>query len=240
MAKTIKLPTCPYCHKRISYVGSIFLKTKGEYNCPRCKCISNVVISRSAYAIASTVCIAALLIVVLYTISGDHSSFLGIACVLAPFLIFYIAVPFFVQLVPCKDKSAVKKIMDRTASDMPNEAAYQAAMQTSAKPVMLDVEEDFSAKFMKAKSHNKALYQEASNATEADALPHEPEDIQNTRIAFEINHETQMMAVDRELFPQNAETPQEETNATPEETPDSPFDQEASAPQEAAVPSEDH
>ena len=27
---------------------------------------------------------------------------------------------------------------------------------------------------------------------------------------------------------------------TPEETPDSPFDQEASAPQEAAVPSEDH
>ena len=90
MAKTIKLPTCPYCHKRISYVGSIFLKTKGEYNCPRCKCISNVVISRSAYAIASTVCIAALLIVVLYTISGAPSSFLGIACVLAPFLIFYI------------------------------------------------------------------------------------------------------------------------------------------------------
>lgn len=223
MAKSIKLPTCPYCHKRISYIGSMFLKTKGEYNCPQCKCISNVVIARSAYAIASAVCIVALLIVVFYTVAGDHSSFLGIACVLAPFLIFYLVVPLFVRLVPCKDQSAVKKILDRTASDMPGEAAYQAAMQSSTRPVMLDVEEDFSAKFMKAKSHTKPLQE-----TDEDGLPAadgEPKDIQNTRIAFEINHETLMMAESRSLSDTPDTSPSEsapDTVSSEQETEASP------------------
>lgn len=209
MAKAIKkLPTCPYCHKRISYIGSMFLKTKGEYNCPQCKCISNVVIARSAYAIASAVCIIALLIVVLYTVSGDHGSFLGMACVLAPFLIFYLVVPLFVRLIPCKDQSAVKKILDKTASSMPGEAAYQAAMQNSTKPVLLDVEEDFSAKFMKAKSHTKSLQEAGIDESPSDG---EPEDIQNTRIAFEINHETLMMAESPALADPKSPSAEEET-----------------------------
>ena len=185
MSNSFKLPRCPYCHKKISYIGSMFMKTKGEHNCGSCKCISNVIISRGAYALASAVCIVALLIVVLYTIGGDHGSYMGIACVLAPFIIFYITIPFFVKLVPCKDKSAVKKILDKRAS------AFQA-IQNSSKPaitpVTLDVEEDFSAKFMKAKKNN--IEKNAADRAGQDELPDgEPEDIGNTKIDFEISED---------------------------------------------------
>ncbi|MBQ9461202.1 MAG: hypothetical protein IJU51_04710 [Clostridia bacterium] len=186
VSNTIKLPRCPYCHKKIGYIGSMFMKTKGEHNCSSCKCISNVVISRGAYALASAVCIVALLIVVLYTLGGDHGSYMGIACVLAPFIIFYITIPFFVKLIPCKDKSAVNKILEKRASAMPNETALEA-IQNAAKPVTLDVEDDFSARFMKAKKSNI----EKNGFTDQEYQPAdgEPEDIGNTKIDFEITQD---------------------------------------------------
>ena len=158
------------------------MKTKGEHCCSSCKCISNVVLSRAAYALASAVCIIALLIVLIYSISGDHGSFLGIACVLAPFLIFYLSVPLLVRLVPCKDKSAVKKLIDKSTNGVPSDVAYQSAAASS--PVKLDVEEDFSARFMKAKNSVQSEHQ-----SEPFAVSAEPEDIQNTKVAFDLKSE---------------------------------------------------
>ena len=167
----------------------MFLKTKGEYNCGSCKCISNVVISRGAYALASMVCIVALLIVVLYSMGGDHGSFLGLACVLAPFLIFYLMVPFFVRLAPCKDKSAVKKLLEKGGAVIPGETAvFPVAPQTEVKPVKLDVDEDFSAKFLKAKSSVQKNTEGAEQLAPGEMQ--EIEDIQNTKISFEINKDT--------------------------------------------------
>ena len=186
VSNSFKLPRCPYCHKKITYIGAMFMKTKGEHNCGSCKCISNVVISRGAYALASAVCIIALLIVVLYTIGGDHGSYMGIACVLAPFIIFYITIPFFVKLIPCKDKSAVNRILDKSASAMPNETALEA-IQNAAKPVTLDVEDDFSARFMKAKKSN--IEKNGLNDQEYQPVEGEPEDIGNTKIDFEITED---------------------------------------------------
>lgn len=186
MAKILVLPKCPYCKKKISYIGAMFMKTKGEHNCPYCKCISNVVISRAAYALASLVCISSLLIVVLYSIAGDHSSFLGLACVLAPFLIFYIVTPLLVRLVPCKDRSAVKKILDKA----PQRPAYEKpAAQPVQKPVTLDVDENFSAKFMRAKSNVQKNAEDSAMADgETDnTVPEVMEDIRNNAVDFEIN-----------------------------------------------------
>lgn len=189
MSDKVKLPRCPYCHKKISYPGAMFLKTKGEFSCGSCKCISNVVISRGAFALASMVCIVALLIVVLYSISGDHGSFLGLACVFAPFLIFYIMIPFFVKLAPCKDKSAVKKLLDKRGEVPAGEAVFASSplSQTEANPVQLDVDEDFSAKFMKAKNTVHQNAESNGNAVSYERPQGEIEDIQNTKIAFEIN-----------------------------------------------------
>ncbi len=190
MHNIFKLPRCPYCNKKISYIGSSFLKTKGEYNCGSCKCISNVVISRAAYAMASFVCVLALLIVVIYSFAGDHGSIMGILYVVAPFLIFYIIVPLLVRLVPCKDKSAVRKLKDKTIPDMPGENAYQqAAAQNSSAAVDLSVEEDFSARFMKAKSNSKSKHEYAEENEPSQIENSEPEDIGNTKIAFDISSE---------------------------------------------------
>ena len=109
----ISLPKCPYCNKKISFVGASFLKTKGEYCCDNCKCISNVVINRSMYGIASITCVVSLLILVLYSFFGDSGNFIGVILVLLPFLIFYGCAPFFVRLEPCVDKSYEKKLIEK-------------------------------------------------------------------------------------------------------------------------------
>lgn len=183
MARLFRLSKCPYCHKKISYLGSMFLKTKGEYNCSSCKCISNVVISRAAYAIASAVCVIALLIVVIYSMAGDHGSVLGICLVLAPFLLFYLIIPFLVRLAPCKDKSAVSKLMENSVPGVSRETV-PAPSQPRSKPVKLDVEDDFSAKFMKAKNSVQS-----EHAAESTPIPAVPEDIQNTKVAFDLKSE---------------------------------------------------
>lgn len=190
MAKILLLPKCPYCKKKISYFGAMLMRTKGEHNCPYCKCISNVIISRAAYALASLVCVSALLIVVLYSIAGDHSSFLGISCVIAPFLIFYIVMPLLVRLVPCKDKSAVKKLLDKAGTNVPSRIVYEKpAQQPVQNPVTLDVEDDFSARFMRAKStvQKNNLDDELQNDEAQQNIPNEMEDIHNNAVAFEIN-----------------------------------------------------
>lgn len=145
----ISLPKCPYCNKKISFAGASFLKTKGEYCCEGCKCISNVVISRSMYGLASITCVAALLILVLYSFFGDSGNFIGVILVLLPFLIFYGCVPFFVRLEPCADKSYEKKIIERKQPIISDEA-YNSMRNTQA--VELNVSEDFSNNFRKTKS----------------------------------------------------------------------------------------
>lgn len=185
MSRLLRLSRCPYCHKKISYLGSMFLKTKGEYNCKSCKCISNVVISRAAYAIASGICVLALLIVVIYSLAGDHGNILGIILVFAPFLIFYLIVPFLVRLAPCKDRSAVDKLIDSSITSVPGKTAYKSIQnQPKLKPVKLDVEDDFSAKFMKAKKSVQVEHSEEKSEISA-----EPEDISNTKIAIDLKRE---------------------------------------------------
>lgn len=162
----------------------MFLKTKGEYNCSSCKCISNVVISRAAYAIASAVCVISLLIVVIYSMAGDHGNPIGILFVLLPFLIFYLIIPFLVRLAPCKDKSAVQKVIENSITVPAKPAVPSIQTSAKSKPVKLDVEEDFSAKFMKAKKSVKS-----EQVSEAPAVVSEPEDIQNTKVAFDLKSE---------------------------------------------------
>ena len=147
MAKKL-LTECPYCHRKISFFGAAILKTKGEHCCAGCKCISNVVINKSIYGIASGACVFSFLILLLYSIYGDHGDIRGILYVFLPFLIFYILVPFFVKLEPCNDKSAVKKL-HRKISPIPlNE---KGTSYKTEQPIELNVSEDFSASFMKAK-----------------------------------------------------------------------------------------
>lgn len=153
MAKKLKLPRCPYCHRKISFFGAAFLKTKGEYCCDTCKCISNVVINRSIYGIASITCVLSLLILVLYSYFGDHGNIFGVLLVLLPFIVFYALVPFFVRLEPCADRSFEKKIIEKQQTVVP-ETAYNPTVteMNRTNPIELNVSDDFSKNFIKTKN----------------------------------------------------------------------------------------
>ena len=137
MAKRL-LTKCPYCHRKVSFFGAAILKTKGEHCCSGCNCISNVVINKAIYGIASAAVVLSFLILFLYSMFGDHGDIKGILYVIAPFLIFYLIVPFFVRLEPCNDKSAVE---------------MESFVQEQ--PIDLDIGADFSSSFMKVKSSIK-------------------------------------------------------------------------------------
>ena len=112
------------------------------------------------YAIASGICILALIIVLLYSSFGEHGSLWGIVFVLIPFIIFYAIVPFFVRLEPCKDKSAVNSVKEKSKKIIVGEAPAEHKKskniyhtQNTQNPIELDVSDDFSARFMKTKSN---------------------------------------------------------------------------------------
>lgn len=150
MARLLRLTRCPYCHRKISFFGAMILKTKGEYCCTRCNCISNVVIKRSIYGIASFACILAMLILVLYLSFGDHGSIWGVVYLLLPFLLLYIIIPFFVGLEPCNDKSAENRLRHR-ANPVPVQK-HEIPKKNIHNTIELQIDDNFTKSFMSIKN----------------------------------------------------------------------------------------
>ena len=149
------LTECPYCHRKVSFIGANILKTRGEHNCRGCKCISNVVIHRSLYGIAGASVIASLITLLLNLGYGNAADPMSILYVALPFLIFYLVVPFFVKLEPCNDKSAVNRL-HRKIDPLPIQTKRKQIKPE--KPIELDVGDDFKTSFLKAKTtvkHNE-------------------------------------------------------------------------------------
>jgi len=175
MSNTI-LTRCPYCGKRISYPGIMLMRKKGEHYCYKCQCTSNVVITSGLSALAAFVCVLSFLLMLLFSMFGDHGELKNILWVVLPFVVFYFASPFFIKLEPFNDKIYPMKRMPKRIFENPKK-------NKNPKPVRLDVENDFSKKFMLAK--NNANQKIAENISEADETL--PKDIGNTQILFNLN-----------------------------------------------------
>ncbi len=160
MSKRI-LSSCPYCGKKLSYLSLMLLKRKGEHYCYQCGCTSNVVLSRALLALASAVCVVGFLIMLLFSMFGNHEDLRGMLWVMIPFAVFYIMIPFCVRLEPFNDRIYRQKRVPKSVL-----AARARKAQAAAKPIELDVEEDFSAKFMKAKQKAAETMQNQENASE--------------------------------------------------------------------------
>lgn len=168
MAKLLRLTRCPYCKRKISFFGAAILKTEGEYCCTRCKCTSNVVINKSIYGIASFVCVLSMLTMVLYLSFGNHGDPKGILYVLAPFLIFYILVPFFVRLEPyaVKNKNIPEK---KPKSKQPVKTVPEPGVKIRETPqnkqdtIVLDVGDTFKDIFNNAKNDTIKFSEEVSD-----------------------------------------------------------------------------
>ncbi len=182
MSKAI-LSRCPYCGKKISYINSMFLRKQGEYYCYKCQCTSNIVIHRGLYALASAVCVISFLIMLLFSMFGNHEDLRGMMWVVIPFMVFYIAVPFFIRLEPFNDKIYPQK---RKPKAVPvGQPKVRKVVRKKPAPVELQVDDDFSKKFMQAKSN--AVQKVHSPNEDNNITGNLPRDIGNTQILFELN-----------------------------------------------------
>ena len=96
--KFFQLPSCPYCNKKMNIIATWAIRREGEFRCPRCRGVSNIMldIKLALIAVASVV-LSALLFVILRIISQNESIGILILCI-SPILIFYISSVFFVRL----------------------------------------------------------------------------------------------------------------------------------------------
>ncbi len=174
MSNTI-LTRCPYCGKKISYPGAMLIKKKGEHYCYKCHCTSNVIISKGLFALAMVVCVLSFLLMLLFSMFGNHEDLKNILWVVLPFVVFYLATPFFIKLEPFNDRIYPMKRMPKRIFNSPKKTK-------PSKPVQLNVENDFSQKFMLAK--NNANQKIAENTGSIDESL--PKDIVNTQVIFDL------------------------------------------------------
>ena len=96
--KFFQLPSCPYCNKKMNIIATWAIRREGEFRCPRCRGVSNIMLDIKLALIAvASVILSALLFVILRIISQNESIGILILCI-SPILIFYILSVFFVRL----------------------------------------------------------------------------------------------------------------------------------------------
>jgi hypothetical protein len=91
-------PRCPYCGDKISLPSAWILKTQGEYLCPKCGGISNIVLDRACYLLAF---LAILSSAVFFIVAFLHLAALNLWMVLLvvlPFFLFFLISVFLVRL----------------------------------------------------------------------------------------------------------------------------------------------
>lgn len=96
--KKFKLTSCPYCGKKINPLHSWYLKNQGEFLCPKCGGISNIVLDPAVYILGSAAVIAALSIFLITRIVGDIFSISVFLWMIIPFFLFSVLCCFLVRL----------------------------------------------------------------------------------------------------------------------------------------------
>lgn len=96
--KKFHKPRCPYCGKKVGLIGAWALRTQGEYLCPKCGGISNIVLDRSIYALAFLAILVSAVFFVLAFLNLLPFDLWLLLLVVLPFLLFYLISVFLVRL----------------------------------------------------------------------------------------------------------------------------------------------
>ena len=96
--KKFRKPRCPYCGKKTGLIGAWALRTQGEYLCPKCGGISNIVLDRSIYGLAFLTILVSALFFILAFLSFIPFDLWLLLLVVLPFLLFYLVSVFLVRL----------------------------------------------------------------------------------------------------------------------------------------------
>ncbi len=92
-------PRCPYCGNKIGFFHTMMLKSQGEYLCPKCSGISNIVLDRLLYRLAFFAILTSAVFFLLDLLGFLSLDLWLILLVLIPFLLFYLVSVFLVRLV---------------------------------------------------------------------------------------------------------------------------------------------
>jgi CXXC-20-CXXC protein len=96
--KKFRKAQCPYCGRKVSLLNSWFLKTQGEYKCPKCGGISNVKMDGAAYLFAALAVVLSGVFFTFYILFIKMFSWTFLVLVLVPFFLFYLISVFLVRL----------------------------------------------------------------------------------------------------------------------------------------------
>ncbi|MFU0832019.1 MAG: Cxxc_20_cxxc protein [Oscillospiraceae bacterium] len=108
--KKFRKPRCPHCGYKIGLIKTWALKTQGEYLCPKCGRVSNIVLDRLVYLFAF---LAILVSAIFFTLGFIEILPLDVwllLLILLPFLLFYLSSVFLVRLKkPAVRRKAIPK-----------------------------------------------------------------------------------------------------------------------------------
>ena len=118
--KFFQLPSCPYCNKKMNIIATWALRREGEFRCPRCRGVSNIMIDvKLAFLALAAVILSGLLFVILRIVSKIETIGILILCI-SPILIFYILSVFFIRL-----KKPVMKKKRRKVPKQPKREEFE-------------------------------------------------------------------------------------------------------------------
>lgn len=139
--KRFGLPQCPYCEKKVNPLYAWYLRTQGEYICPKCGGVSNIVLD----PLVKVIGVAAILLGLVFFIVAmvDQTDAIPVKYALliaAPFVLFSIVSAFFVHLKrpvlrkrePARPQGAAQ---GRSASQQNRPAAQGRPASQQGRPV---------------------------------------------------------------------------------------------------------
>lgn len=131
-------PRCPHCGKKVNVIRAWSLRREGEFLCPRCGGISNVIISPLVYLFAVPAVLIGGLVFVLNQMlyGGKISVWFGVLLIL-PFFLFYVGSAFLVRLkkpVFVKKRVPPPRRPPKKQESLPGRAAPPALEQKHEDP----------------------------------------------------------------------------------------------------------
>ncbi|MDR1253500.1 MAG: hypothetical protein LBJ95_00560 [Oscillospiraceae bacterium] len=93
-----KLPNCPHCGQKITYLEAWSLRKKSEHVCQSCERVSSASLKPAIYKIATgTICISFVISFIALIFVRNCTAW-PIFFVAVPFILFYLIAPFFVTI----------------------------------------------------------------------------------------------------------------------------------------------
>lgn len=96
--KKFRLPRCPYCGKKINPLYSWYLKNQGEFLCPKCGGISNIILDPAVYILGSAAVIVSLIGFLVTRIRGNVFNLTVFLWLVLPYFVFTVLCCFLVRL----------------------------------------------------------------------------------------------------------------------------------------------